>query len=389
MSQCMVEAQPGRIAYIDECGSYGFDFEKEGTSTYYVLCAIIVKNDNINKVHAEFDKVKKNNGLANTELKSSGIDDTRRLRIMNQLLHLDFRIALFIADKKKFKEGSPLTEYKKSFIKFLNQHLYNLLYSAYPRLKILQDETGWPEFQESFKKYVEDHRPDYNLFNQYDFDMVNSKDEVLIQLADFIGGSITKSLLGKSSVNYIEMLQGKITTTEYFPFEHEPYWGRLNPVDCNYNSNVFSIAIKSVNNFISKYEGEVADERKMQIAVLRYLKMYVFQIDPKNYVYSDELIRIVYDNTRIWITKNTLFRKVIAQLRDEGVILASCNKGYKIPVSVEDLMTYLNQTMSIVGPMIQRMDKCRKLVKQGTDGNLDLFDDPALTRLKRYFDEKT
>ena len=22
---------PGRIAYIDECGSFGFDFEKEGT----------------------------------------------------------------------------------------------------------------------------------------------------------------------------------------------------------------------------------------------------------------------------------------------------------------------------------------------------------------------
>ena len=33
---------PGRIAYIDECGSFGFDFEKEGTSQFYVLTAIVI-----------------------------------------------------------------------------------------------------------------------------------------------------------------------------------------------------------------------------------------------------------------------------------------------------------------------------------------------------------
>jgi hypothetical protein len=37
--------QPGRTAFIDECGNFGFDFEKEGTSLYYVVCAVIVKND--------------------------------------------------------------------------------------------------------------------------------------------------------------------------------------------------------------------------------------------------------------------------------------------------------------------------------------------------------
>ena len=91
----------------------------------------------------------------------------------------------------------------------------------------------------------------------------------------------------------------------------------------------------------------------------------------------------------IRVTRNTLFRRVIAPLRDEGVILASCNKGYKIPISVEDLMTYLNQSLTTVGPMVHRMGICRNLVKQGTDGILDLFDDPALIRFKRYFDERT
>ncbi len=387
--QQYVKDQPGRVAYIDECGSFGFDFEKEGTSKYYLLCAIVVENDKIDTLHADFEKVKRTNGMSNSELKSSSVSDSRRNRIMTQLLLLNFRIVLFFADKEKFVKGSPPTEYRPVFIKYLDQHMYNLLYQAYPRLKIIQDETGWPEFQESFKKYVEAHRPDYNLFNQYEFDLVNSKDQILVQLADFIAGSIIKGLLDPNYTNYLEMLRGKITAVEYFPPEHEPYWGKLKPEDCQYDARIFSLALKSAQAFLSKYGEDETDDRKMQVAVLRYLKMYVLQISPTDFVYSDELVRHLRENVQIRVTRNTLFRRAIAPLRDAGVILASCNKGYKIPISVKDLMTYLNQSLTTVGPMVHRMGICRNLVKQGTDGALDLFDDPALIRFKRYFDEKT
>lgn len=384
-----VNEQLGRVAYIDECGSFGFDFDKEGTSKYYLLCAIIVENDKLKKLHVDFEEIKKNSGFGNAELKSSKVPDKKRSYIMNLLLPLNFRIVLFIADKEKFIKGSPLTEYRPSFIKILDQHLYNLLYQAYPKLQIIQDNVGWPEFQESFKKYVEEHRPDYNLFNQYEFDLVDSEDQVLVQLADFIGGSITKSLLNASETNYMEFLRGKITSIECFPPEHEPYWGKVNPKDVKYDKKVFSLAVKSARSFIDKHKEDETEDRKMQIAVLSYLLMHVLQINPTAYVYSDELIRHLRENLKIRVVRNTLYRRVIAPIRDEGVILASCNKGYKIPISVDDLMTYLNQSLTTVGPMIYRMGICRNLVKQGTDGELDLFDDPALIRFKRYFDEST
>lgn len=378
-----------RVAYVDECGSFGFDFNKEGTSKYYVLCSIIVRNDKLEKLHADFDCIKKKSGFENAELKSSNIKDNKRSYIMNLLLPLDFSVILFIADKEKFIKKSPITEYRPSFIKFLDQHLYNLLYQAYPRLKIIQDKVGCPEFQDSFRKYVEDKRPNRDLFNQYEFDFVDSKDETLVQLADFIAGSITKSLLDEKSINYFDILRGKITSTEHFPYENEPYWGNVKPDDVQYNESIFKLAIKSAMNFIKKYENVGTDDRKMQIEVLRYLLNYVFQIDSTAYVYSDELVSHLKKNMRIKVVRNTLFRRVIAPLRDEGVILASCSKGYKIPISVKDIMTYLNQSLATVGPMVQRMGICRKLVKQGTDGKLDLFDDAALIRFKRYFDEKT
>lgn len=182
---------PGRIAYIDECGNFGFDFGSDGVSKYYIICAVLVQNSELPHLHGMVYTVKNNNGLKDTEMKSSVIGNNykRRSKIEAELLPINFRVVLFAADKQAFVEGSPLTLYKKSFIKFLHQRLYDILYRTYPKLKIIEDKTGTTEFQASFKQYVREHRPQ-NLLNEYDFDYTDSKDEMFVQLADIIGGMI-------------------------------------------------------------------------------------------------------------------------------------------------------------------------------------------------------
>ena len=86
------------------------------------------------------------------------------------------------------------------------------------------------------------------------------------------------------------------------------------------------------------------------------------------------------------MSRNFLYRKVIAPLRDEGVIIASSSHGYKIPISVEDIKTYLNSTHTIVSPMLHRIGICRALIQQQTRNQLDVLDDPAFLRYKKYFD---
>ena len=66
----------------------------------------------------------------------------------------------------------------------------------YPKLKILEDEAGTTEFQTSFRKYVQNNRPQMNLLNESALNYVDSKNELLVQLADMIGGSIGHSLNG-------------------------------------------------------------------------------------------------------------------------------------------------------------------------------------------------
>ena len=377
-----------RTAYIDEYGSFGFDFSSTGASKYYILCAVIVENKDIDKLHSAVAEVKKSNGFERAELKSSkiGSDNKRRSRILSQLLMIDFRVVLFIADKQAFIQGSPLTNYKESFIKFLHQRLYNLLYHVYPKLKIIEDEIGTTEFQASFRKYVQNNRPQMNLLNEYDFDYVDSKDELLVQLADMVGGSIGHSLTDNSAPDYLEMLKGKIIAREDFPNKMEPYWGTTNPSDYKYNKDVFTLAVKCASDFITKHENENTDERRAQVAFLQYLLFQVKNVSPTHYISSNQLVAVIREYLNHRITKNFLFRRVIAPLRDDGIIIASCSHGYKIPVSVEDITTYLNQTHTIVSPMLHRVEVCRKLVLENTHGKFDILDDPAFIRYKKYFD---
>ena len=86
------------------------------------------------------------------------------------------------------------------------------------------------------------------------------------------------------------------------------------------------------------------------------------------------------------ISKDFLFRRVVAQVRDEGVIIASSKHGYKIPISIDDIVSYLNATHTIVAPMLHRMGICRNLIKQCTNNELDVLDDVAFMKYKKYFD---
>jgi hypothetical protein len=187
---------PGRSAFIDECGSFGFDFCKEGVSTHYVVCAVIVNNKDIGGIEQKIEEIQRNK-FGGSEMKSSSISDNhhRRINILTELLMLDFSLIILIADKQAFHENSPLTNYKGTFVKYLHRLLYDSMYCAYPKLKIVEDEYGTSEFQKGYRQYIRNNRPALNLFDDYDFDYVDSKNSNIVQIADIIAGSVMQHII--------------------------------------------------------------------------------------------------------------------------------------------------------------------------------------------------
>jgi hypothetical protein len=121
---------------------------------------------------------------------------------------------------------------------------------------------------------------------------------------------------------------------------------------------------------------------KDQSMCLRYL-LFNFNINPKRYISTKELIHHINSNREENINLHYFRSKVIAKLRDHGVIISSCQKGYKLPSSKKDLYDFINHSNSYIQPMINRVIKCREKVKAATKNALDILDHSEYRYLKK------
>lgn len=377
--------QPGRTAYIDECGNFGFDFAKEGVSTHYIVCAVVVNNENMLEIEKKIAELRRNN-FGGGEMKSSliGNNHSRRAKILTELLLLDFSLIILIADKQTFYKDSPLTEYKRSFVKFLHQKLYESMYVTYPKLKIIEDEYGTSEFQKGYRKYICENRPTLNLFNDYDFDYIDSRNSNMVQIADIVAGSVMQHIIDAEAPDILKIFSGKIRDIINFPKPFIPYVAGAD-ADSVFDKQIYTLANQCATNYINSNKNSDEEEIRLRILFLKKLLFTANNISESMYIYSGEITRLLSNVSGQRITRDYLYRRIVAPLRDAGMLIASCAHGYKIPTCVNDIYTYINQTSGIVVPMLSRIEKCRTLIKKQTDGALDILNDPALTKFKRYF----
>jgi hypothetical protein len=78
--------------------------------------------------------------------------------------------------------------------------------------------------------------------------------------------------------------------------------------------------------------------------------------------------------------------KIIAPLRDCGVIVASSTQGYKIPSCVNDVRSYLEHTQKVIAPMLYRAQAARDALLDLTDNELGVLDDPGFAALQEVLD---
>ncbi len=260
------------------------------------------------------------------------------------------------------------------------------MYAAYPKLSIYEDSFGTSEFQIGYQEYVQRNRPPKNLIDQYDFDFVNSKSSRLTQLADFIAGTIAQEQEETSKNSFLQILRGKVYFCIRFPNYGSPFFANSSNEAKKYNKEIFELSSHTAQKFIEVNSKSEDLDTRLKVATLRHLLFIVHDIDAKRYVPAKELTRLLSEHTGSKITQNYFYRNIVASLRDDGLIIASCPKGYKIPISHQDIIEYINSTVGNVGPMLTRLGHCRSLILACTDGGLDILDDQAFLSYKKYFE---
>ena len=380
-------------AFTDEYGAFGWKIDNPSVSTHFIITAIIVKEQDVDNAKVQVETIRKR-FFQTGEIKSKAIagNHKRRQLIISQLNDIPFKFFSVCIDKKKCLEHMSIKglRYKHVFYKFMNNIMHKELKRAFPKLTIVADEIGSSDYMKSFNRYFEKQQDIPSLFGEANLQFSNSTKEVLVQLADLISGTLAYvfDTHKKSDAvpDYLQLLEDKMIRIEPYPKTIENYTLETSAIANDYDNEVATLCFKQAADFINKHNDSDNEEIQAQVIVLEYLLFRFMNNNTRDYIYTQELINKLNGTPLMGISITSFRARIIGKLRDQGVIIASSNKGYKIPSKQSELYDYINHDASIVVPMLARLKKCRDLVRLSTVGQLDLLDHEAYKDLKKYFD---
>lgn len=382
-----MKMQQNITAFADEFGNNSFDFNSQGT--HFIIATIICKNENLEKLKEDIDAIRKQHGFQTGEMKSSGVaqNHSRRKRILADIAKLDITIYAVIVDKTKLNgKGFAI---KKSFYKYLNNLVYKELYRTFPKLELHVDEHGGNDFMREFKKYVEKNH-EMNLFSGSEFNIQNSKQSYFIQVADFVAGTLgyifDESKKSEHSAEFQQLIQPKIASLDFFPNDYSFQELVDTNLDENFDPKIASVCHQRVKTFVDTEKG--TDQQKVdQINFLKLLLLFQRANIKNRYISTKEIFSHL-NQSRHETLKQEYFRsKVVGNLRDKGILIASGRDGYKIPSSSKDLDSFINHGKRIVLPMLNRITEAREAIKLATQNELDILDKEAFEELKKLIDK--
>lgn len=366
------------FAYLDECGAYGFNFSTNSNSTKFIVVAVLVKETNVETIKVALSKIREEE-FSGKEIKSNGIKGKheRRTKILNRVLHLPFNIFALVIDKRNLFAESGIYKSKKTFYKFINQLVYKELRASYQSLRIITDKIGENEFADEFTKYVKENRQPISLFDEEEFDVIDSKLENAVQLADLIAGTLSyvyeenKNKSVPANIDYKKMLDKKLLNIKFFPQSYDENLFEHLDGDDNYNKEIALIAYRKAVEFIKDNDSSNDEDISRQVFTLNYLLFRFKYNNLRRYIPTKELMSALNRSGYSQMSEQAFRNKVFGRLRDKGVIISSSPKGYKLPSTEKEICDYYQHVNSVVLPMIHRLQICNDLLRVSSTDSVD------------------
>ena len=116
---------------------------------------------------------------------------------------------------------------------------------------------------------------------------------------------------------------------------------------------------------------------------LRYMLFYFRNIEPDKYIPTKELMNRVKMESQNKMAMQKFRSDIIAKMRDDGVLIASSSKGYKIPMNVNDIYDFVNRSNNVVAPLISRVLSARQQILLATQNHVDILDQQEYANLRK------
>ncbi len=180
------------LVFLDDSGDPGFKLDK-GSSQFFVI-SLVIFNDNLEaeKTAVAIKELRRDLGFSDqTEFKFFKSRREVREKFLGAVNQFDFRIRSLVIDKRLIK-SDHLKANKNSFysyaIKIVLQYSSNSILNA----KIRIDGSGDRIFRKNFLSYLRKQLNTKEKCIMENCKLVDSKKDVLIQMADMVAGSIRR-----------------------------------------------------------------------------------------------------------------------------------------------------------------------------------------------------
>ncbi len=180
------------LVFIDDSGDPGFAIEK-GASKMFVICCIVYDDElEAEKTAVAIKELKRTLKFPDSvEFKFSGSSFKTRILFLECLRPFHFKIRVLVVNKRKIRSGQ-LKNDKQSFysyfIKMVLQYNRGSVIDAQVRI----DGSGDRIFRKRFLTYLRKELNSKQKKVINNVRLVDSKTNVLIQMADMIAGSVRR-----------------------------------------------------------------------------------------------------------------------------------------------------------------------------------------------------
>lgn len=381
------EHASGTWGFVDEYGNTNIATEKPGVSQYFIVVTILAPGSELQALRHSVEKIRaKFFQTGEMKSKSLGSNRARWEKLLRELSTLPFHFHALAVDKVRLDRAGGL-QHKEPFYKFMCGLAYRKTMGSIPNLHVRADEHGRTEFMTSFQEHVrKNHRP--SLFDHGTFEFVNGKQDVLIQLADIVAGLLAriydpeKQL--RNSKGLLELLADRALLIEDFPLRYGLDLQQAQAVDeRDPDRRIARHAHSLARDFIEKNENSNDDDVRARVAVVESLLARSLYFDDSKAMSTAELLSNLQARGFHEAGDTWLRRSVIGPLRDKGLLITSSSRGYKLPGSRADLVTFGKYAESICIPMLSRVGRACDIVKLATVGEIDVLKDEAVGALKK------
>ena len=368
--------------FVDEFGDANLDTTKDGVTSTYILVGVCARDSDLQGVLHEAELIRKKY-FQSGEMKSSSIGQNvdRRIEVLKRISRMGSFAIAFCARKDGISSSSGL-QYKKTFIKYFARKLYERLSRYNSRLVVRADKHGSPEFQDEFRRYLES-RFKNDLFHQSTFELVDSKDDVLVQTADILAGSLAR-IYDQAKVSTrskeIQVALADALSLTIWPEGHQPLRFSPEAVPDEVNERIRRYCVDRVEAYMS-FGGEEDLEQRIRLEFLDLLLSHHAWAGDGDYIATKQVLRELSRRIGEPITEHKFRSSVVAKLRDSEVVISSCSRGYKIPSCYADMHEFVAFANTIIPPMVSRVEMACRSVREATMGEADVLSEEGFERL--------